>query len=151
MGISASCISPRKSRTVLCLAIAIALTCSPLSWATKHKSQARAVDANYIAALATANRFLAAWQSNDQEAGLSLLTDRAKHKSSEAGIDTLFSGASQRAFEIVRGRPLGNSRYEFPVVLLQTDVESKQVHRKFTKIVVANPGKNDWAVDTLPK
>lgn len=133
----------------MCIAVAMALACSPL-WAKKQKTQAGAVGANYIAALATANRFLSAWQSNDQEAGLLLLTDRAKHKSSEAGIDTLFGGSSLRAFEIVRGRPLGNRRYEFPVVLLQATGESKQVHRKFTRIVVANTGKNDWAVDTLP-
>lgn len=142
--------SARKSRGVLCVALAIAVACSPLSWAKKHKAPAAAVDGTYTTALGVANRFLAAWQGNDQEAGLLLLTDRAKHKSSEAGIDSLFSGSSQRAYEIVRGRPLGSRRYEFPVVLLQTAVESKQVHRKFTKIVVANAGQNDWAVDTLP-
>ena len=140
----------RKFRTLLCVVVAMALASSPLLWAKKHKPASPAIDTTYTAALATANRFLAAWQSNDQEAGLLLLTDRAKHTSSEAGIDALFGVASQRAFEIVRGRPLGNHRYEFPVVLLQTAGESKPCHRKFTKIVIANTGMNDWAVDTLP-
>ena len=148
MGLSSACLPSKASRTVLCIALAVALAGSPL-WAKKHKTSAAAVDSTYTAALGVANRFLAAWQSNDQEAGILLLTDRAKHKSSEAGIDSLFSGSSQRAFEVVRGRLLGNHRYEFPVVLLQTG-ESKQVHRKFTKIVIANTGTNDWAVDTLP-
>lgn len=149
MSLPSACLPSKRLRTILSIVVAMALVASPL-WAKKHKTPAAAIDGTYTAALGVANRFLAAWQSNDQEAGVLLLTDQAKHRSSEAGIDGLFSNSSQRAFEVVRGRLVGNHRYEFPVVLLETAGESKQVHRKFTKIVIANTGKNDWAVDTLP-
>ena len=141
---------PPKSARAMCLILGATLALSPVSWAKKHKAATPAIESNYIAALATANRFLAAWQSSDQEAALLLLTDRAKHKASEASIDTLFRSSPSRAFEIVQGHPLNRNRYQFPVVLLQAGGESKQSHRKFTNIVVINTGKNDWAVDTLP-
>jgi len=134
----------------LCIVVALTLAFSPASLAKKHKASAPVLDTNYIAALSTANRFLTAWQSSDQEAALLLLTYRAKHKSSEGSIDALLHGPASRAFEIVHGRPLNRTRYQFPVVLLENTGESKQPHRKFTSIVVANTGKDDWAVDTLP-
>jgi len=140
----------RKSARSLCFLLALTIAFSPASSAKKRKAATPAVDASYIAALATADRFLTAWQSSDQEAALLLLTDRAKHKASEAGIDALFHDPAGRAFEIVHGRPLNRSRYQFPVVLLQASGDTNQPHRKFTNIVVANSGKNDWAVDTLP-
>ena len=139
-----------RKRQIFSLIVVVAVGFSPLSWAKKHKAAPPAMDTNYVSALATANRFLSAWQSNDQEAGLMLLTNRAKHQNSEDSIDGLFHGSSQRAFEIVHGRTLNRIRYTFPVVLLQSTGESNQTHRKFTAIVIANTGKNDWAVDTLP-
>jgi len=140
----------RKSARSVCVLLALTIAFSPTSPAKKRRVTTPAVEVRYIAALATANRFLTAWQSSDQEAALLLLTDRAKHKASEAGIDALFHGPRGRAFEIVHGRPLNQSRYQFPVVLLQVSGETNQPHRKFTNIVIANSGKNDWAVDTLP-
>ncbi len=140
----------QKSARAFCLTLLLALALTPPSWAKKHKAAAPAVDASYIAALAVANRFLNAWQGSDQEAALLLLTDRAKHNTSAVSIDALFQRGSNRGFEIVHGHPLSGSRYQFPIVLLQSADDSKPAHRKFTNIVVANTGKNDWAVDTLP-
>lgn len=126
-----------------------AFASSPLTWAKKPKASASSTDAGYVAALATANHFLAAWQNHDQEAGLPLVTNRAKHQSSEAEIDALFSDSAARAFEISRGHQLSHDRYLFPVLLLQTSAPSR-VRRKFTRILIVNTGKNDWAVDKLP-
>src|SRR5271168_2010331 len=89
--------------TILC-----ALAATPVVWAKKHqdKTQTQAADSNYLAGLATANRFLAAWQANDQAAAMPLITNRAKQQSTEEGVDKLFSGSQTRAFEIAHGRAL---------------------------------------------
>ena len=135
------------------LACGVALTTAvstPLAWGKKHKPAASApVDSNYLAGLSAANRFLAAWQSNDQAAALPLITNRAKQQATEEGLDKLFSGSSSRAFEITRGRALRQGRYQFSIVLLQAD-ESSHTRRRFAEIIVVNTGKNDWAVDKLP-
>ena len=129
--------------------MSVALAFSSFTGAKKPKASAPPSDPNYVAALATANRFLAAWQNHDQEAGLPLLTNRAKHQSSEAEIDALFSDSAARAFEIFHGRQLSHDRYLFPVLLLQTSAPA-HTRRKFTRILIVNTGKNDWAVDKLP-
>jgi hypothetical protein len=134
----------RRICVVFLAVLSVLLATAPLTWAKKHKASSPPTDSSYVAALATANRFLAAWQGNDQEAGLPLITNRAKHQRSEADIDKLFSGASARAFEITHGRQLSHGRYLFPVLLLQGGV------RRYTEIVIVNTGTNDWAVDKLP-
>ncbi len=139
----------RGLRFVFLVVMSVALAFSPPTRAKKLKASTQPTDANYIAALATANRFLAAWQSNDQEAGLPLITNHAKHQSTEAGIDELFSGPAIRAFEIAHGRQLSRGRYLFPLVLLES-FEPSRTRRRFTRIVILNTGKNDWAVDKLP-
>ena len=131
------------------IAIAFAFSVPTLASAKKHKAPAQPTDSNYIAGLATANRFLAAWQSNDQAAAMPLITNRAKQQSTEEGIDKLFDGSSARAFEITRGRALRQGRYQFSIVLLQED-DSGHTHRRFSELIITNAGKNDWAVDKLP-
>ena len=136
-------------RFVFLVTMAAGFAFSPLTWAKKPKASASSTDASYVAALATANRFLTAWQNHDQEAGLPLVTNRAKQQSSAAEIDALFSDSAARAFEISRGHQLSRDRYLFPVLLLQTDTPAR-VRRKFTGILIVNTGKNDWEVDKLP-
>jgi len=136
-------------RLVCLIAIAVALSMPSSAWAKKHKAPVQPTDSNYIAGLATANHFLAAWQSNDQAAAMPFITNRAKQQSTEEGIDKLFSGSSTRAFEITHGRALRQGRYQFSIVLLQTD-DSGHTRRRFAEIVITNTGKNDWAVDKLP-
>ena len=135
---------------VCLLALATALCASPLAWGKKHKAAAAVpADSNYLAGLSAANRFLAAWQSNDQASALPLITNRAKQQTTEEGLDKLFSGSSARAFEITRGRALRPGRYQFSIVLLQSD-DSGHPRRRFAELIVVNTGKNDWAVDKLP-
>ncbi len=135
--------------TMIAIAIAFPFSAPTLASAKKHKAPAQPTDSNYIAGLATANRFLAAWQGNDQAAAMPLITNHAKQQSTEEGIDKLFSGSYTRAFEITRGRALRQDRYQFPIVLLQTD-DSGRAHRRFGELIIVNTGKNDWAVDKLP-
>jgi hypothetical protein len=131
------------------IAIALAFFGSPVASAKKHKAATQPTDSNYIAALATANRFLAAWQDNDQAAAMPWVTNRAKQQSTEEGVDKLFSGSSTRAFEISRGRLVRQGRYQFSIVLVQND-DSGHTHRRFTELIITNTGNNDWAVDKLP-
>jgi hypothetical protein len=106
-------------------------------------------DAAYVAALATANHFLRAWQTGDLETGLLLLTDAARQRSSEETLRTYFSAPQTRAFEVHRGKQLRAGRYSFPVVLLET-TDPRHARRRFSDIIVLSTGKNDWAVDRLP-
>jgi hypothetical protein len=112
-----------------------------------HSGQPAPEDPGYVFALATANRFMHAWQTGDLEGGTVLLSDHVRHSSNPDEIEQFFSGSADRAFEITHGKA-NRGRCRFPVVLLTR--EGRRVHRKFSEIVLVNTGKNDWAVDTLP-
>ncbi len=49
-----------------------------------------AAERDYVVALATANRFLQAWQTHDQETGLLLLSDSAKLHTSPDVLEAFF-------------------------------------------------------------
>ncbi|MBZ5705128.1 MAG: hypothetical protein LAN63_07225 [Acidobacteriia bacterium] len=117
----------------------------------KTKPSASTADRDYISALAAANQFLHAWQAQDHEAGLVMLSDAAKQHTSEERLQSFFAPASgtQQAFEISRGKRVKPGRYSFPVVLLET-APGHAVHRRFSHIIVTRAGKEEWAVDKLP-
>lgn len=113
---------------------------------SRAKPKAATVDNDYVPALATADRFLHAWQTQDQESGLMMLTDAAKEHSSEDKLQQFFSPGENAAYQISAGRKLKPGRYAFPVALLE---DSGKMRRRFSEIVVIRTGK-DWAVDQLP-
>jgi len=113
------------------------------------------VGTDYASALATADRFLQAWQAGDVENGIVLLTGHAKEKVSREDLEAFFSGSSPAAYEISRGKPLHRGRYEFPVMLLgcssaESTGKSSHLRRRFSSLVVLRTGNNDWAIDKLP-
>jgi len=120
-------------------------------WAGSHShpaKQADPLDPGYVFALAAANHFLHAWQTGDAENGMVLLSDSLRHSQNADQVEEFFSNATNRAFEITRGK--GHSgRYSFPVVLVTQRAPSR-ITRKFSEIVVIDTGKNDWVVDKLP-
>jgi len=124
-------------------------TCLP-SQLTAKTPPSPASDPGYISALATADRYLQAWQSVDAESGMALLTAHAKEKVTTEMLEELFSATGPRAYEIGHGKLVRRGRYEFPVVQMGPTVESKRTRRHFATIVIANTGHNDWAVDKLP-
>jgi hypothetical protein len=139
----------------LILALVFVLCLLPLSAFAKTRPRpvSRPLDAEYVSALATANRFLQAWQAQDHEAGLLLLTDAAKQHTSEDRLDEFFSPGESagQAFEITRGKRLRAGRYEFPVALWQTiPGKNRKPTPHFSTIVVVRTGKDDWAIDKLP-
>ena len=114
------------------------------------RADRRRSDRGYISALAAANRFLQAWQNQDHETGLLMLTDDAKQHSSEAHMETFFSSGADAAYEISRGKRKGG-RYVFPVTLFPFHSDTTKSNRaQRSEIVVVRTGKNEWAIDRLP-
>jgi hypothetical protein len=104
-------------------------------------------------ALATADRFLHAWQTQDEEAGILLLTDRLKQRTSQDAVQEFFSSGAvtRESFEIGRGKKLGPNRYAFPVALFQKSPghAHKWMRPQNSGLVVVKAG-SDWAIDQLP-
>lgn len=130
---------------------AILLLLLPLAgWGSTRPHSAKPTplsDSGYVFALATANRFLHAWQTGDLETGMVLLSDTVRRSHDAGTLEELFSSAVDRAYEIGRGK--GHpGRYRFPVVLVTRT--GSGLRRTFSEIIVAHTGKNDWAVDKLP-
>ena len=112
-----------------------------------HSSPPTPTDPDYVFALATANRFLHAWQTGDLETGMVLLSDRVRHSQDPEKFEQFFSGNSNRAFELARGQGSGG-RYRFAVVIVT--IAGRRIRRRSSEIIVVNTGKNDWVVDKLP-
>jgi hypothetical protein len=136
----------KRARVLLLLTIA-----APLTARTRAAPARSAVDQEYIAALATANRFLQAWQSQDQETGILLLSDKVKGHTAEEHLQSFFSRAdnAQEAYEISGGRKLKAGRYIFSVALFNSR-NGTWMQRRSSRMIVTRVGKNDWAVDKLP-
>lgn len=138
----------------ICMMLLCLLAVNPLLSAKAKPAGFSAPDPDYISALAAANRFLHAWQTQDHEIGVLMLTDAAKHRIAEDGLQKFLSprATAQQAFEINRGKKLKVGRYVFPVVLFQANSGSprKPQHPRYSQIVVIRTGKDDWAIDKLP-
>jgi hypothetical protein len=106
------------------------------------------IDPGYSSALATANRFLHAWQTQDHETGIMMLSDAARQRVSPDQLQEFFSPAASAAFEIEHGKRLNAGEYAFPVVLFGLARSHDRAH--ICRIVVIRAGKDDWAVDKLP-
>src|SRR5215469_4433254 len=117
------------------------------SWRGSSKDVSSARDPLYPAALATANRFLHAWQTQDHETGIMMLTDAAREHASPERLQEFFSPGPDAAFEIQRGKRV-NGQYVFPVVLF--GLSETNPHRHACSVVITKMGKSDWAVDKLP-
>jgi len=117
----------------------------------KHSSSLAVPDRGYSSALAAANRFLQAWQNQDRETGLLMLTDAAKQASSQERMDSFFSSGNDAAYEIARGRKLKGGRYAFPITLFISDSESNRSGRpQRSQIIVVHAARDEWAIDKLP-
>ncbi len=117
----------------------------------RHSSSFTVPDRGYSSALAAANRFLQAWQNQDRETGLLMLSDAAKQGSSQERTDSFFSSGNDAAYEIARGRKLNAGRYAFPVTLFISDSESSRSGRpQRSQIIVVRAGKDEWAIDKVP-
>ena len=138
------------------IVVSLALQASTVSNAkTRHStsspSPAPTPDPGYASALAAANRFLQAWQNQDHETGLLMLTDIAKQKSSEDRLEAFFASGHDAAYEIARGKKLKAGSYAFPVALFTSVAGMSDGARpQRSQIVVVRAGKDEWAIDKLP-
>jgi len=118
------------------------------SFAHQHKEHPRTVDPLYGSALAAVNRFLHAWQAEDHETGIMMLSDSARQNLSPESLQSFFSPGPDAAYEITRGKRVNSAAYEFPVVLFGASATPSRPH--VCTVVVTRSGKNEWAVDKLP-
>lgn len=141
-----------RVRSALCVvllsAMAFAKNVPAAHSSSSHSSSS--VESDYISALATANHFLYAWQSQDEEDGILMLTDVAKHHTSQDKLDLFFSHASIASYQVYRGKKIAKGRYVFPVALF-TAISGKntRTHSYYSQIVIFQTG-SDWAIDKLP-
>jgi hypothetical protein len=126
------------------------LVCSGslVSFARTSKSAVRTVDPSYGPALAAANRFLHAWQTQDHETGLMMLTDAARQRVSPERLQVFFSPGPEAAFEIQHGKQINGGEYVFPVVLF--GVSNVASRPRVCSIVITRAGKDEWVVQKLP-
>ncbi len=119
----------------------------------KSRAPNAPVDHDYILALGTADHFLHAWQTQDEESGILLLTDHFRQRTSEDTMHNFFASPTARtSYEIGRGRKLGSGRYEFPVALFQPSSRNgrKRMRPLTSTLTVVRSGKSEWAIDNLP-
>src|SRR5947207_9964331 len=93
------------------------LTASHIHADGSKKPQHQKVDPAYSSALAAANRFLHAWQTQDHETGIMMLTDAARQHVSPERLQEFFSPGTQAGFEIYHGKRINGGEYVFPIVL----------------------------------
>lgn len=130
------------------LILLFSLTCMAPARAVRHVAHAQPLDPSYSSALATANRFLHAWQTQDHETGIMMLTDAARQNASREQLQGFFSPGPEAAYEIRRGHRTGDGEFIFPAVLFGL---SESAPRPYVcHIVITRAGKDDWAVDRVP-
>jgi len=156
-----------KIRAAVPIFVLAVFALTATAWGRAHRKLATSFDPDYVAALATANRFLHAWQTGDLGDGMVLVSDGIRHSQNAAELEQFFSVATDRAFEIGTGRR-NRGRYSFPVVLVsvkeatapsgaasaksgssQTSAH-RTLSRRTSEIILVTAGKNDWVVDKLP-
>ena len=138
---------------ILTLCLLVCVFASSVAAKTKPKSKRSMLSApevSYVSALAVADHFLRAWQTGDIETGIMLMSDAARHQSSEDQLRDYFSAPTPRGFEIGRGSKIRTGRYSFVIALVE-ETDDHRIRRKQSTIVIGSTGKQDWAVDTLPK
>ncbi len=128
----------------LCLLVTSLDAHTPTRASKKNSSVA---DPAYSSALAAANRFLHAWQNQDHETGIIMLTDSARQRTSPEMLQTFFSPSPEAAYEIAHGKRMKTGEYIFPAVLFGASSASRP---HSCTIIVIRSGKDDWAVDKLP-
>jgi len=132
-------------------AVVVLFLCLIASQLLAHRSKKPLhpkADPAYSSALAAANRFLHAWQTQDHETGIVMLSDAAREHVSPEQLQEFFSPSEVAAFEIEHGRKLNARSYLFPVVLFGMTGGHEPPHA--CNVVLTRSGKDDWAVEKLP-
>ena len=141
----------RGARAFFALILAACFILAPGFARTRVHHAQSAPDGDYVSALAVANKFLYAWQSHDEEAGLLLLTEAVKKSSTEDKIETFFTSAPLASYEIGRGKRMKPGLYVFPLALYKSEHGNEKLcPPHYSQLNVIKTGKEDWAIDKLP-
>jgi hypothetical protein len=144
-------VPPRFPALLRAVALFVVLALLAALSSARTKGPVPSVDPDYVYALATANQFLHAWQTQDEETAILLLSDRLKQSTPDSALDShLISSAKPQSFEIGRGKKLAPGRYQFPVALFQNPAKTKWTRPQAAALLVIKTGKNEWAIDKLP-
>jgi len=111
-------------------------------------------DDDYVAALAVANDFCRAWRDCNLPMGRLMLTRRMIAQYSDTRLAAALVGGenpSHGAFEIFKGRRLGEQRYEFKIRLFHRYKGQliDRIEAPVQRIVIVNAG-DRWLVDEFP-
>lgn len=105
-------------------------------------------DAEYLSALATADRFLGAWITDQPDLAESMLTQ--PRDESDGDIETLLTMACPCAFEIKHGKRVRAGIYAFPVVFFEPPAGNSRISMRLSTITVSANG-DQWAVKKVPQ
>jgi len=105
-------------------------------------------DAEYLSALAAADRFLGAWITDQPDLAESMLT--RPRDESDGDIETLLTMACPCAFEIKHGKKVRTGIYAFPVVFFQPPAGNSRISVRLSTITVSWTG-DLWAVKQVPQ
>jgi len=109
----------------------------------------------YAPALASANAFCRAWQSQDYLAAKKLFSAALLERHAVGRLVSAVQGATNHkhvAYEISRGRRLEDGRYEFPVRLYvrYTGQMSDRQETIDARVVVVSDAAGLWRLDEIP-
>lgn len=133
------------------VAILVAALAVGICFASQHGAK---LERDYVLALGTADRFLAAWNVRDQDRGLKLVSTNVKKRYTESQIREYVGGISNphhAAFEVLDGKRVKGG-FEFRVRLYEHFTAERQVSELpgAARIRLVKVGPEDWRVDNLP-
>lgn len=105
-------------------------------------------EAEYLSALATADRFLGAWMNDEPDLAESMLGQ--PRDTPERDIETLLIRACPCAFELQHGKRIRAGMYEFPVVLFGPPAGNSRISVKLSSIIVSRVD-DQWTVEKVPQ
>ncbi|WYL98369.1 MAG: hypothetical protein HEQ19_01325 [Gloeotrichia echinulata CP02] len=155
----------KKFKPLLIAIIAVLFLCTTSQAQIARPVSTVPVNADYVRALFTADKFLSAWKTRNVKEGLTLVSSGLKGKISNDDLSAYISGTSSpshAAFEVKSGKKLADGRYAFDVKLyeyLYSAIPESQTWKcpQSSRIVLVKIGVDDpkfrvgnWLVDQLP-
>ena len=116
--------------------------------ARKKTREALFQEAEHNSALATADRFLAAWMSGEFGVAESLMSPA--YKGSSDDLESFLASPCPCAFEIKHGKTVRPGTYEFPVVLFRPPAGNSHISVQSSTILVSRATDDHWLVEKLP-
>jgi hypothetical protein len=114
------------------------------------------VDSDYVLSLSTANKFLEAWRSRNQDAGLVLLSPSIRESRTDDEWRMAISGVSNphhQSYEISGGKRLPDGRLQFDVWLYDHytgQQDEPSTRGKPEHIILIKVNNKEWKVDEVP-